>query len=158
RAYVHFDVVGQAIMLPAHTRLLTSALGLGPEVGPDSRALQEAIDGGALVFETAADATLDERLNRLPFYTWGDAACCLTRGATHARLRGQAPLQAGDFLIFEEVVSPTTFTPEDADRTHRWVVRLTKVTRTVDPSGRLFDEPPVDAPLDITEITWDAAD
>ncbi|HUP10188.1 MAG TPA: putative baseplate assembly protein [Caldimonas sp.] len=158
RAFVHFDVVGQAVALPAHTPLLTLTPNLATEVAPGSRALREAIDGGALVFETAHDATLDERLNQLAFYTWGDAACCLTRGATKATLRGHVPLNAGDLLIFEEVVSPTTFTPADADRTHRWAVRLTQATPTVDPSGRLFDAPPVDAPLPITEIAWDVAD
>jgi hypothetical protein len=158
RAFVHFDVVGTGVPLPAHTRLLTFTPNLATEVAPDSRALREARDGGALVFETAHDATLDERLNTLRFYTWGDDACCLVRGATSATLRGHAPLGAGDLLIFQEVVSPTSFTPEDADRTHRWAVRLTRALPTVDRSGQLFDEPPVDAPLDITEIAWDAAD
>jgi len=159
RAFVHFEVVGQAVALPAHTQLITRTPGLGVEIAPSSRALREAIEGGgALVFETAHDATLDERLNQLSFYTWGDAACCLTRGATQATLRGHVPLHAGDLLTFEEAVSPTTFTREDADRTHRWTVRLTQATPTVDPSGHLFDDPPVDAPLDITEIAWDPAD
>jgi hypothetical protein len=158
RAFVHFEVVGQGVALPAHTPLLTRIPGLAAEVAPGSRALREAIDGGALVFETAHDSTLDERLNTLSFYTWGDAACCLTRGATRATLRNHVPLEAGDLLTFEEAVSPTTFKPEDADRTHRWTVRLTQATPTVDPSGRLFEDHPVDAPLDITEIAWDAAD
>src|SRR5262249_47684470 len=105
RAFVHLDVVGQGVALPAHTPLITGTPGLGPEVAPGSRELQEAIDGGALVFETAHGVTLDDRLNGLSFYTWGDAACCLTRGATGATLRGHVPLQPGDFVIFEEVVS-----------------------------------------------------
>jgi hypothetical protein len=36
-------------------------------------------------------------------------------------------LRAGDILIFEEVLGPTTGKPEDADRSHRWAVRLTEV-------------------------------
>ena len=158
RAFVHFDVAATGLPLPAHTPLLTRTPNLGTEVVPGSRAMLDAIEGGALVFQTAHDATLDTRLNRLGFYTWGDGACCLTRGATRATLRGHVPLKAGDLLVFEEVVSPTTFTPGDADRSHRWAVRLTQATPTVDPSGRLFDAPPVDAPRDITEIAWDAAD
>lgn len=158
RAFVHVGVVGRGVPLPAGTPLLTRAPALATEVAPDSRALADALDAGALVFETARDATLDDRLNTLPLYTWGDAACCMTRGATRATLRGHPPLKAGDFLMFEEVVSPTTFAADDADRTHRWIVRLTQATQTTDPSGRLFDEPPVDAPLDITELAWDAAD
>ena len=55
-------------------------------------------------------------------------------------------------------MSPTTFAAGDADRTHRWAVRLTEVTDSEDPSGRLFDDPPVDAAVDVTEIAWDAAD
>jgi hypothetical protein len=55
-------------------------------------------------------------------------------------------------------VSPTTFEAEDADRGKRWAVRLTSVRAGTDPSGQLFDEPPVDAPLPITEIEWDTSD
>jgi len=48
-----------------------------------------------------------------------------------ARDRGRplADLRAGDILIFEEVLGPTTGNPADADRSHRWAVRLTEVTR-----------------------------
>ena len=55
-------------------------------------------------------------------------------------------------------MSPTTFVAEDADRSHRWAVRLTEVTLSSDPSGQLFDEPPGDGAVDVTEIAWDAAD
>ena len=97
-------------------------------------------------------------LNRLSLYTWGDLGCCLPQGTTHATLRGHHQLEAGDVIVFQEVVSPTTFKAEDADRTRRWAVRLTAVETTDDPSGQLFDEPPVDAPLPITELDWDAED
>ena len=129
-------------------------------IAPDSQELRDALAAGALVFETAHDAVLDERLNRLSFYTWGDNGCCLPRGTTAATLRGHLAgcCSVGDILIFEEVVSPTTFVGRGrrpraslggaADRGHR----------STDPSGRLFDEPPVDAAVDVTEIAWDAAD
>jgi hypothetical protein len=42
-------------------------------------------------------------------------------------------LQAGDVLIFEEVLGPTTNNAADADPRHRHAVRLTKVTPNVDP-------------------------
>lgn len=158
RAFVHLDVVGQGVPLAGGTPLLTRTPGLATELRPDSPELLAALDGGASVFETAHDALLDERLNTLSFYTWGEAACCLPRGATRATLRGRLPLSPGDLLTFEEVVGPTTFIREDADPTHRWTVRLTEAVPAVDPSGRLFDEPPVDAPLDVTEIAWDPAD
>jgi hypothetical protein len=63
-------------------------------------------------------------------------------------LRGDHPqLRVGDVLVFEEVLSPTRHTHADADRSRRWAVRLTAVEAAVDPSGRLFDEVPVDAGL-----------
>jgi hypothetical protein len=112
------------------------------------------------------------------FYTWGDAECCLPKGATCATLvdatpsvligtntapatpaaiaaaanakasttavsisaakastpnAQNPPLAPGDVLIFEEVLGPTTGNPADADPTHRWVVRLTKVGYAMDP-------------------------
>ena len=49
-------------------------------------------------------------------------------------------------LVFQEMLSPTIGQDADADRTRRHVVRLTAVQAGADPSGRLFDDPPVDAP------------
>lgn len=159
RAWVRVEVGGDDVPMPRGTALLTRTPHTPTVVAPDSREHRDALAAGALVFEVARDALLHADLNRLHFYTWGDAACCLSRGCTRATLRGQHPaLQAGDVLILQEVVSPTTFVEGDADRGKRWAVRLTGVTATVDPSGRLFEEPPLDAPLDITEIEWDAAD
>jgi hypothetical protein len=160
RAFVHFDVAGQAIALAQGSELLTKAPRLPSVIAPDSQDLRDALSAGALVFETARAAVLDQRLNRLSFYTWGDDGCCLPRGTTGATLLGHLAglLHVGDILLFEEVVSPTTFVAADADHSHRWAVRLTQVTNAQDPSGRLFEEPPVDAPVDVTEIAWDAAD
>lgn len=58
--------------------------------------------------------------------------------ANHSLTKPEVPervlhLRAGEFLILEEIVSPTTGLPEDADRGHRHAVRLTKVRRSVDP-------------------------
>jgi hypothetical protein len=159
RAFVHFEVNGQQFALPARSQLLTKTRDLATVIAPGSEVLRNALRDGALVFETAHDATLDDRLNELPFYTWGDNGCCLQRGATSATLRGHFDmLRVGDILVFEEIVSPTTFNEADADPAHRWAVRLTRVTLATDDSGQLFDTPPVDGPVDITEIAWDAAD
>ncbi len=160
RAFVHFAVVGQGVALDAGTQLLSRVPKLAAEVAPASRPLDEAITGGALVFETGHDAVLDERLNELHFYSWGELGCCLPKGTTSAWLLGDlgGVLKVGDIVIFEEVLSPTTLVPEDADLTHRWAVRLTSVVPTTDPSGQLFHEPAVDGPVDVTEIVWDAAD
>lgn len=159
RAFVHFALSGPDVALPAGTQLLTETAGLGRQVAPGSQALRDALAAGALVFETAVDATLTADLSLLRFYTWGDAACCLPRGTTRATLRGHHPgLRPGSFLIFEEQYGAVTGSPEDADRTHRWVVRLTDVTPGADPFGRLFEPVPTDAPLDVTEIAWSPAD
>lgn len=159
RAFVHLNVSGHNIPLMKGTQLLTHTPKLGTPVKPASPELRDAIAGGALVFETAHDAVLDANFNELLFYTWGDQGCCLPRGTTSATLRTHVTgLKAGDILVFEEVSSPTTFIDEDVDRTHRWAVRLTAVGFSSDPSGGLFDEPPVNAARDVTEIAWDAAD
>jgi hypothetical protein len=87
------------------------------------------------------------------FYTWGGAECCLPLGATRATLCDKGRklhLQAGDVLIFEEVKGPKTGNPADADPTHRWAVRLTKVEPGEDP----LENPPVP----IVEIEWAAED
>jgi hypothetical protein len=54
----------------------------------------------------------------------------------------------GAFLLFEEVVGPTTGNPADADRSHRHVVRLTRVESGCDP---VTQQP-------ILEIDWCEAD
>lgn len=101
--------------------------------------------------------------SRIRFYMWGERDCCLPAGTTaatlldmdpesegyrkngedaaeayHAPMEPEMPervlhLRAGEFLILEEVISPTTGLPEDADPSHRHAVRLTKVRRSVDP-------------------------
>jgi hypothetical protein len=87
------------------------------------------------------------------FYTWGDEECCLPRGGTRATLRedegeGKLHLQAGDMVIFEEVIGPKTGNPADADPAHRWAVCLTRVEHDKDP---LCNQP-------IVEIEWAAED
>jgi hypothetical protein len=57
-------------------------------------------------------------------------------------------LQAGDILIFEEVLGPNTGVAADADPTHRHPVRLTRVKQSVD---KLYGK-------QILEIEWSAAD
>jgi hypothetical protein len=159
RAFVHFDVDGQHIALPKATQLLSRVPGLELVLTPGSQALNDAIDGGAEIFETVAPAVLDQQQNNLTVYAWGNNGCCLPRGTTRATLRGHIDtLDVGAILIFEEVISPTTLSADDADPGHRWAVRLTERTLTSDPSGGLFDEPPVDGPVDVTEIAWSEAD
>jgi hypothetical protein len=158
RAWVHVEVASD-FTLPGGTMLLTRTADRPVQLGPLSKDVHDALDAGAIVFETGRDTALFTDLNLLRLHTWGDSSCCLPRGATRTTLRGAHPsLKPNDVLVFEEVVSPTTFKSEDADRAHRWAVRLTVVRPGTDPSGRLFDNPPVDAALAITEIEWDASD
>jgi len=159
RVWVCFEVSDNDVALARHTPLLTRTIDLPTVLTPGSKPLSDALAAGAVTFEVAHDATLHADLNQLSFYTWGDQACCLPRGATRATLRDHQPrLRAGAVLVFQEVASPTTFEAQDADRAKRWAVRLSRVTLTSDPSGQLFDEPPVDAARDVTEIEWAAAD
>ena len=157
RAWVHVEA-GVDHLLPKGTAMLTRTGDLPVRLLKDSKEVRDALAAGAAAFETAHDIQLRTALNKMSIYTWGDMGCCLPRGATHATLRGHHKLQPGDVVVFQEIVSPTTFAPEDADRTNRWAVRLTAVATTADPSGRLFDDPPVDAPLPITEIDWSVED
>jgi predicted phage baseplate assembly protein len=160
RAYVHLHVADGASpqSLPRGSRLLTAAPAAPAVIEPGSREERDARASGVQIFETAHDKTLYSSLNRLLFYTWGDGGCCLSRGATRATLAGHLDdLQAGDFLVLIEERSPAK-DEDDADPSHRHVVRLTRVALDEDPSGQLFNEPPVDGPLPITTIEWDASD
>ena len=160
RAWVHVQVSGGGgVALAQGTPLLTRTPDAPTVLEPASKPLADALAAGAAVFEVAHDATLHADLNRLEVYTWGNQGCCLPRGTTRATLRGAHPLlKVGDVLVFQEEFSPTTFKAQDAARDHRCAVRLTSAKTGTDPSGRLFDETPVDAPLDITEIEWDSGD
>lgn len=128
------------------------------------------------VFEpmaTAAEFTFTEAHNRILFYTWGDFECCLAKGTTSATLideylpdppakpgykkpaakkpaekRRKLSLNAGDVLIFEEVISPKTGEAADVDLTRRHAVMLTCVTPDVD---ELTGQP-------ILQIEWAEAD
>jgi predicted phage baseplate assembly protein len=105
--------------------------------------------------------------NAITIYSWGERDCCLPRGATVATLvdrapdadapavQGEAPsparvlqLHAGDFLLFEEAISPTTGLAADADPHRRWVVRLISAAQAIDPV----------AGTPVLEVTWAAED
>jgi len=140
----------------------TLAVGLGNE--------EAALITGVVVFEPMQDAVLYPELNQMSFYTWGNANCCLPKGATEATLLGSFPnLQPGDVLIFQEMMGPQTGDPADADIRHRCSVRLTAVT-TQNAAGQPLVDPLFEAgtgkvvvsasqePQPITEIQWSADD
>src|SRR5690349_14981604 len=64
-------------------------------------------------------------------------------------------LQASDVLIFEEVIGPKTGNKDDADRSHRQAVRLTKVTPAVDPLNP-YNQPNGQPVLEIEWCSEDA--
>jgi hypothetical protein len=159
RTWVQVQVDGDNVELKQGTQLLTHVAGQPGRISPRSSAYAAALASRPEVFETMHPVTLFEAHNALPFYTWGARECCLPTGTTRATLRGHFPnIHAGDVLVFEEVLGPQTGSPHDADPAHRHAVRLTGVELTHDSLGGRFATPPTDAPLDITEIAWAAAD
>ena len=151
---------GTTVTLPAGTPLLTRTPGLPALLAPDDERWREAVAAGAQVFETMEPVDLHPGLGQLRFHAWGGIECCLPAGATSATLRGDlsAVLRPGRVLVIREMLDPATGDPLAADPTHRCAVRLTSVSPGTDPIGRLFDDPPTDAPLPVTEIAWDADD
>lgn len=119
------------------------APGFSPTLEPDEH--------GGTVFETLHPLELSSARNEIRVYTWRDPRCCLPRGATSATLEGAAAdlrLRRGDALLFEEVRGANG-RPEDADPSHRHVVRLSSEPReVVDPSNGAV----------VVEVTWHGED
>lgn len=150
RAWVHVQFAGVAgSILPVDTVVLSRGGEAGPVLASDG-ALKAALREGPVAFATRHEVRLDPAHNAIPFHTWSDAGCCLPKGATRATLSNQPArsLEAGDWLLLEEVCGRETGNPADADPARRQVVRLTSVVATIDP----LDGTPV------LEVAWDAAD
>lgn len=155
RVWVRAFVNDDGVNVPRGAPLLTRAPNTPDRIAPAGDQLRDALASGALVFETVEDTLLYQDHDRLSFYTWGERECCLPKGATRATLSGHYPnLKAGDVLVFAEEFGPRTGFAEDADRAHRWAVRLTDARLDQDPSGGLFLPAPNNNPLDVTEIRW----
>jgi hypothetical protein len=159
--------VNFAVNLKTGTRFYTSADGMPKTLAGNERA---ALDAGVVIFESMQDAKLFSQHNEMSFYTWGEADCCLPKGATEATLRDTFEnLQAGDVLIFQEMAGPETGNPADADLRHRCAVRLTNVA-THNAAGKLLVDPlfekgtgkPITSaaqqPTPVTQIQWSADD
>lgn len=160
RAFVHLKLRKDALTLdlPAGTRLFTQVPELPSVIVEGSTEERTARNASIQVFETVLDKKLYYDHNELTFYTWGNRECCLPRGATSATLDTHVEgLAVGDFLVFIEQISPTQNTQADADRSHRHVVRLTRVEFIDDPVGKLFTTG-VEAPQPVTRIEWDPSD
>ena len=159
RTWVRVFVNDNAVALPGGTAMLTRTSNIEARITPNSDAWLDALAAGTEVFESVEDSLLYQTHEELDFYTWGERECCLPKGATAATLNGDYPrLKAGDVLIFAERLGPRTGLDEDADRNHRWAVRLTHVLLDEDPSGGLFLEPPNNNPTAVTRIQWEEED
>lgn len=129
---------------PGADSFLTRLSGFSTVIAPDDR--DRALGLTPQVFEPMHDKTLFAAHNTMDFYDWGDAACCLPKGATRATLMSDLPdLAVGDVLIIEERLGPRTGLAADADPAHRHAVRLTAV------QAGLSD---VLTGQQITEIRW----
>lgn len=159
RVWVQLFVNDDGVNIPRGTPLLTRVPNTPERIPPSGDQLRDALANGALVFETMEDSLLYQDHERISFYSWGERECCLPKGATRATLNGHYPnLKAGDVLVFAEELGPHTGFAADADRAHRWAVRLTDVRLDSDPSGGLFLPVPNNNPLDVTEIRWTEQD
>jgi hypothetical protein len=174
RAWVQIRAQDPPLIVPAGTQILSKASSLlAPVVEKGSQEYLRALNEGVAVFETMHRAVLYPVHDTLFFYTWGDEACALPKGATRATLKdGSTPaqrlvLRAGDVLVFEERLGPETGNPADADPTRRHAVRLTKVQPEATlvltdglETGRT-PQPPIQDPLTgqgIVKIEWHEED
>ncbi|HJV48373.1 MAG TPA: hypothetical protein VJ549_03765, partial [Geothrix sp.] len=160
RAWVCVSTSADVAVDPAQLFFITRVEGLvlpeGKLLAPAD--LQDVAPSAYEAFEPLVDPSVTSLAfwaahDEIPFYTWGDELCCLPQGSTEATLLDEISttsadgvvtasralhLQAGDDLLFEEVLGPHTGNPGDADPAHRCVVRLTQAAQDVDPVyGRL---------------------
>ena len=181
-AGVHFAAgAGTDGVVPAGAKLVTRiGTALIGATAPPGTVLPDTADFDtdpalldATVFETTALVRVVDLHNELRIHTWGDAQCCMAVGTQEAWLFAMtgavgaetavAPqLQAGDFLLVEEVRSPVTGAAADRDPAHRQVVRLTLAEATSDeaftdavPSGQLTPrDNPADPALPLQHVVW----
>ncbi len=142
-----------------------------------------------LLADMTLPVQLRQAHNQICFYTWGQRECCLMQGATaatlldrwvvpaptadqptvgttgtvasEARLPRALGLQAGDVLIFEEVLGPKTGVSADADPQRRWAVRLTSVQPAEDsvfPLEVAVGETSLVLPTPVVCIKWATED
>lgn len=105
--------------------------------------------------DSAQKISLRAAHSEIRFHTFGRALCCLEQGSTGAALVDSGlALAPGDVLILEEVRSPVTGLPQDANPSRRHAVRLTAVTARQDPVIRGADG----TPAAYLWVEWSRAD
>lgn len=176
RVWVQILFTGDAVALSQGTPLLTRS-GTDARIAPGSSLLPQMLANGAHWFETLHGAVLFAAHRELRVYTWGARDYVLPAGSVSATLhddwldpgdplRGRKldQLQAGQVLIVEETKGPASGEPVDADSGRRHVVRLTRVTRGVDPLGESntgsagLAGVPTSHGVPVVEIEWTRAD
>jgi hypothetical protein len=92
-----------------------------------------------LVFEFKSDTRVLEIHNELRIHTWHDRLCCLSKDAReiflyrdNAGTAVRPDLRPGEFILLEEVRSPTTGLAADADPKHRQVLQIGDIEATED--------------------------
>jgi hypothetical protein len=157
RAWVQLNPEADNVTVPEKTKILSLLDRVPARIAPGSQMFDQALRQNPTVFETLHPIALFVSHQDIPFYTWSDEQCCLPKGATSATLARHLPdLRPGDVLIFEERRALQTGTTEDADRTHRWGVRLTTVIKFAADGNSPLTDPLTADP--ITEIEWMAED
>jgi hypothetical protein len=152
--YVHFTAApGTDGVVPAGAKLVTrigrplvGATMLPGTMLPDTANFDsDPALLGTTVFEVAALVRVVDLHNEMRIHSWGDAQCCMAVGTQEAwlfRMTGApgaetavaSQMQAGDFLLLEEVRSPVTAAAADRDPAHRQVVRLILAEADTDPA------------------------
>jgi hypothetical protein len=155
RAMVAVTTQADNLTLPAGTVFYPALPGLPAAVQSGSPAA-DVLASTSLPYTSLTDLPLATEQNVISFYPWGDADCCLPKGATSATLTKQlTSLTPGSVLVVEEVRGPTTGLPGDADPAHRCAVLLTGV-RCTDHTGQPLTDPLTGT--QVTEVTWADAD
>src|SRR5204863_9794979 len=138
--WIQLATENDAVVVAAGQQIFSRLERIPARIPPASTVLDEASRQHPTVFETLHEITLFAAHNAMPFYTWSDRECCLPKGATFATFRGHFPDLPDDaVLIFEEQRGPLTGEEEDADRTRRCAVRLTRVQTSDAASQPLTD-------------------
>lgn len=151
RAWVCFQVdkFSDGSVIPSKTLILTGDPN-EERILVNEKDLEEELKKGTKAFQTMHEIKLLKDHNEIYFYTWGDAKCCLPKGATRATLKNSdnaLKIQVGDVLLFEEIRSPDGGEYNE-DPSHKHFVRLREVTYKTD---ELNCTP-------IIDIAWDKED
>ncbi|MFZ3493215.1 baseplate J/gp47 family protein [Streptomyces sp. 5.8] len=145
RVWLAFNTEGASSFLPMGTPV-TEAHNAGAVL----RTVPDALEAGAIVFETCAPAEITQARNRIALHSWGDAQHCLPAGSTSAFLAygpSEAPLlRAGDVLILG---------PRDHDGRAGSPARRQAVLLDRDPVPHLD---PLYPGMEVLEIHWAGAD